>query len=181
MGKCSSKEVDRDYSSLLRSQTLFGNGRYHSEVQTLAKTIFCIFRNEKEDVKCDFLFLKNEIMIRYLALTVFFVLDLSARQVTLQPWTEVYGKVTGQGLGRYVTGIKPTANLPYRAAVSHGGVTSFYRLQNPTDTTTQLTITGEDLLLGDLNNDGLTDAVVVREALCYPGGYTCDTVYIYWE
>jgi hypothetical protein len=117
---------------------------------------------------------EGETMIRFLALTIFFILDLSARQVSLQPWTEVYGKVRGQALGRYVTGIKPTANLPYRAAVSSGGKTSFYRLQNPADTSAQLTITGEDLLLGDLNNDGYSDVVVSTSMNDY------DTVVIYF-
>jgi hypothetical protein len=97
-----------------------------------------------------------------------------SQQVTLQPRTQVYGTVPGDRLGNVVTGIKPTTNLPYRAAVSHGGVTSFYRLQSPTDTSAQLTIVGTNLLLGDLNNDGLTDAVVSKSS----NGY--DTVLVYW-
>ena len=94
--------------------------------------------------------------------------------IVLQPWTEVYGTVNGHQLGKYVTGITPSANLPYRAAVSQNGSMSFFRLNSPTDTAAQLTLLGENALTGDLNNDGWTDIVIGKSVNNY------DTVYIYW-
>lgn len=99
---------------------------------------------------------------------------LYAQRVTLQPWVEVFGTVNGQQLGKYVTGITPSANLPYRAAVSQNGSMSFFRLNSPTDTAAQLTLLGENALTGDLNNDGWTDIVIGKSVNNY------DTVYIYW-
>jgi len=95
-------------------------------------------------------------------------------QVTLQPWVEVFGTTNGQQLGKYVTGIAPSSNFPYRAAVSKVGSTGIYRLNTPSDTSVQQVFFGENLLSGDLNNDGLKDIVLTKTA----SGY--DTVFIYW-
>jgi hypothetical protein len=90
-------------------------------------------------------------------------------EVTLRRWTEVFGTVDYQQLGSYVVGITPSANLPYRAAVSTtpngppgGGVTMFFRIQSAADTTAQLTLPGEKVLKGDLNGDGWDDLVLSR-------------------
>ncbi len=116
---------------------------------------------------------------RFYVLILFLILpheQIHAQQVTLQPWVQVYGTVNGQELGRNVTGIVPTVNLPYRAAVSSGGKTSFYRLQTPTDTSEQLKLDGDNLHLGDLNGDGYQDIVLRRiGATTY-----IDTVVLYW-
>ncbi|MBA4312150.1 MAG: hypothetical protein C0417_05930 [Chlorobiaceae bacterium] len=101
----------------------------------------------------------------------------SAAQVTLQPWTQVYGTISWQRLGLFVMGIKPTTNLPYRVAIYSGGKTSFYRLQTPTDTTALLSLTGENAQIGDLNGDGFTD-IVLRRIGNSP--LYIDTVVIYW-
>jgi len=106
-------------------------------------------------------------------LIVFFRISAPA-QVVLQPWVEVYGTVNGQQLGKYVTGITPSVNLPYKAAISKVGSTGMYRLSTPTDTSTQEVYLGENLLTGDLNNDSYTDVVVGKTVNNY------DTVYIYW-
>lgn len=99
---------------------------------------------------------------------------LGIAQVVLQPWLEVFGTVNGQQLGKFVTGITPSANLPYKAAVSKVGSTGIYRLNTPTDTSAQQVFFGENLLTGDLNNDGFKDVVVSKTVNNY------DTVYIYW-
>lgn len=106
--------------------------------------------------------------------TLFLPHRFCAQQVTLQPWVEVYGTVNGQQLGKYVTGITPSANLPYKAAVSKIGNTGIYRLNSPSDTSAQKVFLGENLLTADLNNDGLTDVVVGKTVNNY------DTVYVYW-
>jgi len=94
--------------------------------------------------------------------------------IQLQPWLEVKGTVNGQQLGKYVTGIKPTLNFPYKAAVSKIGSTGIYSLQTQNDTAIRQIFLGENLLTGDLNNDGYTDVVMSKRTNDY------DTVYIYW-
>ncbi len=98
----------------------------------------------------------------------------ASAQVTLQPWTEVFGTVNGQQLGKYVTGITPSANLPYKAAVSKVASTGIYRIDSPTDTSAQQIYLGENVLTGDLNNDGYKDVVMSKTVNNY------DTVFIYW-
>jgi len=95
-------------------------------------------------------------------------------QVTLQPWVERFGNTNGEQLGKYVAGITPSANLPYKAAVSKVGSTGIYRLNSPSDTSVQQVFLGENLLTGDLNNDGFKDVVVSKTVNNY------DTVFIYW-
>jgi len=95
-------------------------------------------------------------------------------QVTLQPWVERFGNTNGEQLGKYVAGITPSANLPHRAAISKVGSTGIYQLQDSTQTTPQRIFLGENLLTGDLNNDGFKDVVVGKTV----NGY--DTVFIYW-
>ncbi|MBA4312151.1 MAG: hypothetical protein C0417_05935 [Chlorobiaceae bacterium] len=112
--------------------------------------------------------------MKRLLLITFLITAPCYTQVTLQTWTEVYGTVNGQRLGQFVLGIKPTSNLPYRAAVSKNGSTSFFRLQTPTDTSAQLILQGENPLVGDLNNDGYQD-VVGRTTVS-----VWDTVLLYW-
>ena len=92
------------------------------------------------------------------------VFSAASAQVALKPWVQVYGTVKGQELGKYVLGITPSVSLPYRAAISRNGSTSFLRLQSPTDTAAQMTLAGEDPLVGDLNNDGWQDLVLLRSA-----------------
>lgn len=116
--------------------------------------------------------MKHKLIFFYLC--IFAQTGLAQNQPTLKPWVEVPGKTNGDQLGKYVLGITPTANLPYRLAVSKNGSTSFFRLQNLADTTAQLTLGGENPLIGDINNDGKQD-VVVRKSI---NGY--DTVYVYW-
>lgn len=120
--------------------------------------------------------MKNWILI----ISIAFVQQIFARQVVLQPWTEVYGTVQGQGLGNCVLGITPSANLPYRAAITHGGYTSFYRLQTPTDTAAMFTIYGVNPHIGDLNGDGWKDLVLSVPDTNFSSGNVVDTVYIYW-
>ncbi len=101
------------------------------------------------------------------------------KAVTLKQWMGVVGNENQEELGIYVLGIKPSTNLPYRAAVSRydsilGGVTDFFRLQSPTDTTAQLTLRGLHPLVGDFDDDGFQDIAIVRQS----SGY--DTVCIYW-
>ena len=95
----------------------------------------------------------------------------------LEKWLEVDGELAGLDsnteLGKFVTGIKPTANFPFRAAVSRNGRTQLFTLQSKTDTSAKMILPGENLLTGDLNGDGNTD-VVTRI-----GSYN-DTVAIYW-
>ena len=92
----------------------------------------------------------------------------------LQPWVQVEGTVNGQQLGKHVTGISPASNLPYRAAVSKTGSTGLYLLATQNDTTIQQVFLGEDLLTGDLNNDGYVDVVVSKTVNDW------DTVFVYW-
>lgn len=99
---------------------------------------------------------------------------LHTQQVTLQPWTEVYGTVNGQQLGKYVTGITASTNFSYKAAVSKVGNTGVYLLQSQNDTVVRRTFIGENLLTGDLNNDGYTDIVTTKSV----NGW--DTVFVYW-
>ena len=119
-------------------------------------------------------------MVLKLSIVLCFFISLADAQVTLQPWVEVFGTVNQQQLGVYVLGIVPSANLPFRAAVSthpnepNSGITRFYRLNSPTDTASQLILSGENPLIGDLNNDGFKDVVIGKSV----SGY--DTVYIYW-
>lgn len=95
-------------------------------------------------------------------------------QPVLQRWVEVMGTVQNEELGTYVTGITPSANLPYRAAVSKVGSTAIYRLQSPADTIAQYKFIGENLLTGDLNGDGYQDIVIAKYV------NFDDTVFIYW-
>ena len=115
--------------------------------------------------------MKKHIIV--LAIATLFPLTLSA-QFVLQPWVQVFGTVDGQQLGKYVTGIVPSANLPYRAAVSMNGRTSFFRLRDSTDILPQLTLPAEGPIFGDLNSDGHTDIVVTKTV----NGW--DTVLVYW-
>ncbi|HCV43261.1 MAG TPA: hypothetical protein DGH68_07230 [Bacteroidetes bacterium] len=97
-------------------------------------------------------------------------------QVTLQPWTQVFGTTPGAQLGFYVNGHSPTSNFPFRASVYQLGNTGVYTLQNQTDTTVRGVFMGENLKTGDLNGDGWTDVVIHKS-----GGTTyVDTVLIYW-
>jgi len=71
----------------------------------------------------------------------------TSAQVTLQEWTEVFGTIDDQQLGRSMLGLTPSLNLPYRAAISRGvsaiqgeGATGFYILQDSADTEPQLTL-----------------------------------------
>jgi hypothetical protein len=65
-----------------------------------------------------------------IALTILFFTSNTEAQVTLQPWTQVYGTVPGQSLGRYVNGNIQSSNFPYNAAVSKVGSTGVYALQD---------------------------------------------------
>ncbi len=104
---------------------------------------------------------------------LFPVITLS--QETLELWTEVFGPVEHQELGWVVTGLTPSASLPYRMAVSRVGHTGLYLLDDSTDTDPQLTITGGDWLVqADLNDDGWEDIVVNY------GRVTEDTLWFYW-
>ena len=113
---------------------------------------------------------------RIIALTIasLFPITLTTAQFVLQPWVQVFGTVDGQQLGKYVTGITPSANLPYRAAVSMNGSTSFFRLRDSTDILPQLTLPAEGPIFGDLNNDGYTDVVMTTTV----NGW--GTVLVYW-
>ncbi len=102
------------------------------------------------------------------------------KAVRLNPYVEVPG-VDSMQAGAYVLGIKPSANLPYRAAVSgwrkntyEYDSTRFYGLNSPTDTVPGLTLLGGHPIIGDFNNDGFQDIAIVEQS----GGY--DTVSIYW-
>jgi hypothetical protein len=97
-------------------------------------------------------------------------------QVTLQPWTQVYGTTPGQSLGRYVNGITPSANLPYKASIFSLGNTGLYTLQAPNDTGAQRLFVGSNMQTGDLNGDGRTDVVVRKSG----GSSNMDTIVIYW-
>ena len=101
---------------------------------------------------------------------------LAVAQVTLQPWTQVYGTVPGQSLGRYVTGKTQSPNFPYKAAISRFGNTEVYRLSAQTDTSVQQILVGRDMKTGDLNGDGRMDLVVRKSG----GASNMDTVMIYW-
>ncbi len=107
------------------------------------------------------------------------VLAQNPKAVRLEQWMGVVGTNNQERLGTYVLGIKPSANLPYRAAVSRfdtngNGYTDFFRLQSPVDTIPGLTLCGIHPLVGDFNSDGFQDVAVARQN----SGY--DTVYIYW-
>jgi hypothetical protein len=114
------------------------------------------------------------VRVSFLVTVFALLISFASAQVTLQPWTEVFGTVNGQQLGKYVNRISPSANLPYKAAASKVGSTGIYRLNSPTDTSTQRVFFGENLLTGDLNNDGHTDVVVTKSL----NGW--DTVSVYW-
>jgi hypothetical protein len=95
---------------------------------------------------------------------------LATAQVTLQPWTQVYGTVNGQQLGSEVQGINATTNLPYKASIKSFGSTGLYTLQMQSDTGAHRIFLGSNMQTGDLNSDGLKD-VVVRIG---------NTITIYW-
>ncbi|MGB2869154.1 MAG: FG-GAP-like repeat-containing protein, partial [Bacteroidota bacterium] len=111
-----------------------------------------------------------------LVLVILFVrpFAVSSAQVILQLWTEVYGTTNGEQLGNYVTGIASSANLPMRAAVSSVGSTGVFSLQTQTDTSARQVYMGENLLTGDLNNDGYTDVAISKTVQGW------DTVFVYW-
>jgi hypothetical protein len=94
----------------------------------------------------------------------------SDAQVTLQPWVQVFGTVSGQSLGRYVNGQIQSTNFPYRAAVSQTGNTGVYTLETSTDTSVKRVFFGNNILTGNLNRDPYSDLVVNRS----------DTICIYW-
>ena len=102
---------------------------------------------------------------------------LGIAQVTLQSWTEVYGTVGGQKLGAEVRNISPTSNLPYKASIYSFGNTGVYMLRTQNDTAAQGVFFGNDMLTGDLNNDGWKDVVVHRGD---PTNTRVDTVLVYW-
>ncbi len=99
------------------------------------------------------------------------------KAVTLKQWMGVIGNMSNQSLGGDVLGIKPSADLPYRAAVSRSGFTDFFRLQSPTDTVAGLTLRGIHPLVGDFNADGFQDVVILRQSSGYG---IVDTVFVYW-
>jgi hypothetical protein len=116
----------------------------------------------------------------FLSVLVVVAFALASAQVTLQPWVQVYGTVPQTQLGEYVLGITPSASLPYRAAVSDNpntpgpATTRFLHLASPSDTAPAVQLAGSHPLIGDLNDDGISDLVIVRTVNAY------DTVYIYW-
>lgn len=109
-----------------------------------------------------------------------FLFAQNPKAVRLNPWVEVPG-VDSMQTGAYVIGIKPSTNLPYRAAISgwrknsyEYDSTRFYGLNSATDTVPGLILSGGHPIIGDFNNDGSQDIAIVKQS----GGY--DTVYIYW-
>ncbi len=125
-----------------------------------------------------------------LLLMVFFPSILFAQNpnaVKLKQWLGVIGNMNGERLGGYVLGLKPGANLPYRAAVSWyktsgdtsaDGYTSFFKLQSTIDTIPQLILYGTHPLVGDFNGDGFQDVAVVSGG--WGPAHLHDTVYVYW-
>jgi hypothetical protein len=106
---------------------------------------------------------------------------LGQREVPLKIWIKVTGPYYKgyERMGLYVTGIPAgSPNLKaYRGTVSRNGRTNFYTLKDSLDTEPAYSIRGEHLLLGDLNSDGLTDAVVSNTV----GGLANDEkVIVYW-
>ena len=65
-------------------------------------------------------------MVRYLALTIILTLKLSAQQVTLQPWTQVYGTVQGQRLGNSVSGLGKYLDTTRIAIATNNEVGIYY-------------------------------------------------------
>lgn len=104
------------------------------------------------------------------------------KAVRLNQWMGMVGTTNQERLGVYVLGIKPSANLPYRAAVSRfdtngNGFTDFFRLQSRTDTISQLSLHGIHPLVGDFNGDGYQDVAILRQSSGYG---IVDTIFIYW-
>lgn len=90
----------------------------------------------------------------------------------LRPWLQVRGGINGEMLGAQVTSITPRPNLPFKATISKAGSIGFYSLETQTDTLPEFVINGENVLTGDLNDDGFTDIVFAR----IKDGY--DTVFV---
>jgi hypothetical protein len=106
---------------------------------------------------------------------------VAQREVPLKLWMQVTGPYYKgyERMGLYVTGIPVgSPNLhSYRGTVSRNGRTNFYTLKDSLDTQPAYSIRGEHLLLGDLNGDNLTDAVVANTI----GDQAArDTVIVYW-
>jgi hypothetical protein len=109
--------------------------------------------------------------------TVLVLSPRSSAQVVLQPWVQVYGTVGGQKLGAEVNRILPTANLPYKASIYSFGNTGVYMLRTQNDTAAQGIFFGNNMLTGDLNNDGWKDVVIHQGDPTYT---RVDTVLVYW-
>lgn len=118
--------------------------------------------------------MKHRQMLLCLLVISFF--ETSFTQITLQPWTHVYGTTPGQALGRYANGITPSANFLYKASISSFGNTGLYTLQTPNDTGAQRIFVGNNMLTGDLNGDGRTDVILRKSG----GASNMDTIIIYW-
>ena len=125
--------------------------------------------------------------LRWLALAVLAAIllpvpVLAQREIPLKLWMKVTDDNAPwqEQMGLYVTGVPAhSPNLPFRGTVSRKGRTNFYTLKDSLDTQPGYSIRGENLLLGDLNGDGLTDAVVVNTiAGNAPNGR--DTIFVYW-
>ena len=116
-------------------------------------------------------------LIFFLVFLPSFLFAQNPKAVRLKEWMGMVGTTNYERLGLYVLGIKPSANFPYRAAISRSGFTDFFRLQSSTDTLAGLTLSGIHPLVGDFNNDGFQDVAILRQSSGYGN---VDTIFIYW-
>ncbi len=114
-------------------------------------------------------------MKKLVLLIIVSTISLLAQQpVVLQPWMQVEGTYNGQRLGSQVSIPQNNINFNFRALISDRKQTGCYTLNSISDTSIKKIIFGNNVLTGDLNDDGYTDIIINKTTDDY------DTVYIYW-
>jgi hypothetical protein len=110
--------------------------------------------------------LNNKILKLLLTCIAFLTLHYIAysQQVTLQPWTQVFGTVPGQRLGNNVAYLGKYLDT-IRVAIATDSIVKILYLKTPLDTTPRYVFPGNHAQIGDFNGDGIEDLLVGGDSI----------------